>query len=214
MPRCNHKFLLCNYYQNMAVDIYSYYDRKAQFSFSDVPTDIEKTMPIILERVLNETEREIFSLYYIDNINIPDIADKKHVSKQRISKLRDKAISKIRTSPYYKLIRYGADYYEKAAKESSELLAYSHSPITILELSKRAVNILFRFGFVKLCDLERLSVKKLRGFKNLGEKTCDEIVERLECFNMISYDGNTIKITDTTIEKIKQMVNLRDGGCV
>lgn len=69
--------------------------------------------------------------------------------------------------------------FEESAKVESKQTSKSIL-ISMLDLSVRSYNCLKRAGFESLDDLSRLTLKELAAIKNLGKKSVDEIIEKLE----------------------------------
>lgn len=68
--------------------------------------------------------------------------------------------------------------FEQAAKTEEKQVSKSIA-ISSLELSVRSYNCLKRAGYETLDDLSELTLKELAAIKNLGKKSVDEIVEKL-----------------------------------
>ncbi len=75
----------------------------------------------------------------------------------------------------------------KKAEENSKSLSL---PISSLDLSVRSYNSLKRAGYSKVADLSNLTLPELENIKNLGKKSVNEIIEKLDTHGIIFKEGD------------------------
>lgn len=80
----------------------------------------------------------------------------------------------------------------------------SPTHVTMLGLSVRSVNGLARAGYRDLKDLSNISEEKFREIRNLGDKSCEEIISRMKEFG-IEFKPKEIYDAEVEAEKEKAL---------
>ena len=171
---------------------------------SDAP-DIDASVEYILSARLTErgaarlTEREasILKMRYKDLMTYNEISKKYNLTENRIVQIIAKVQRKLRHPKNSKYLTLGvvgiiAEYKIKlkaeGTKKSDKVLATEY-PIQELDLSIRSTQCLLRAGLETAGDILNLERDELMKVRNIGKKSYDEIVDRLEAlgFDVRSY---------------------------
>ena len=173
---------------------------------SDAP-DIDASVEYILSARLTErdsarlTEREasMLKMRYKDLMTYNEISKKYNLTANRIAQIIAKVQRKLRHPKNSKYLTLGvagimANEKEKLLmklqenKKQGKKLA-EHYTIEELDLSIRSTNCLLRAGLRTAGDVLNLGANGLMEVRNLGKRSYDEIVDRLEAlgFDVRSY---------------------------
>ena len=165
---------------------------------SDAP-DIDASVEYILSARLTEREASILKMRYKDLMTYNEISKKYNLTANRIVQIIAKVQRKLRHPKNSKYLTLGvagimANEKEKLLmklqenKKQGKKLA-EHYTIEELDLSIRSTNCLLRAGLRTAGDVLNLGANGLMEVRNLGKRSYDEIVDRLEAlgFDVRSY---------------------------
>ena len=174
-----------------------------------LPEDFDGSLAYALS-TLDERTRQMIEDRFKHRLILDDIASKHHVTRERVRQIIAKGMRKLRHPYRRRFIEYGVAavlIYEKGmaaskARERAEtevvkkcLLEQADDPaayakkarenlyetsIDVIGLSTRASNCLLRARCETIGAVLRMSSDELRRVRNLGVKTHDEIVDKLE----------------------------------
>lgn len=154
---------------------------------SDAP-DIDASVEYILTARLTEREKSMLKMRYKDLMTYNEISKKWDLTANRIIQIIHKAQRKLKHPKYSKYLTLGvvgiiAECKIKTNAERSQnqtkVLAVEY-PIQELDLSIRTTQCLLRAGLKTAGDILNLGANGLMEVRNLGKKSYDEIVDKLE----------------------------------
>lgn len=168
--------------------------------FENPPSDLEGSIYAVLE-TLTEREKQVILMRYRDRMTLLECGKTFGVTRERISQICKKAERKLRHPSrvcYFLLGLSGIHEKEELKKQEEETLAAliakqsdkvkeSDLPIEYLELSVRSFNSLKRANIISISDLvlylgPEMDGDKLLELQNLGRKSVEEIVTKMETF--------------------------------
>ena len=170
------------------------------------PKDINRAVEYVLflldEKYCSERIAYRFSniirLRYIENLTYAEIGNMIDRSPNRIRQIVLKVLRRLRDPHMYGYIQYGIEGFtnQKIAKAKNDAYAKGYqdginncpinqklsvtAPITELDLSVRAYNCLMCSGIRTIQDLLNKDSKYLLRIRNMGMKSYEEIISRLE----------------------------------
>lgn len=164
----------------------------------------DKNLKYVMQ-TLTEREQEVITLRDIEGYTLEAVAERYHITKERVRQIEAKAIRKIRSSYRMKTLQRGQelsaweaeikDLSEKLIAKKDEMIRQLNNPETIeilpedlyantklwkLDLSVRSYNCLDRAGFKTLADFIDVKIEDLMKVRNLGRKSLKEIVFKLQ----------------------------------
>ena len=175
---------------------------------ADIIPDFDASIEYVLY-TLSERERKIIKNRFVDLLTLEQTGKLFGVTRDRIRQIEAKAIRKLRHPSRAKYFRYGVsaiienirtDYYNKFselegrlieicklnAKTADEVIQdkelrkkYAPTNIEAIDLSVRSYNCLKRAGIGTLQQLAQLSYNDLIRIRNLGRRSVDEIIGKL-----------------------------------
>lgn len=156
---------------------------------SDAP-DIDASVEYILTARLTEREKSMLKMRYKDLMTYNEISKKYNLTANRIVQIIAKVQRKLRHPKNSKYLTLGvagimANEKEKLLmklqenKKQGKKLA-EHYTIDALDLSIRSTNCLLRAGLKTAGDILNLERDELMKVRNIGKRSYDEIVDRLE----------------------------------
>ena len=142
----------------------------------DYPADIEGSLEYVLVTTLTERERRCVSMYYHDGMALGKMAGNENVTRERIKQIIAKSVRKLRSSSRINCIKKGIAKMLFEQQEKDQIM------LEQLNFSTRTYNVLQRAGVHTLRQLAELSYNKTIRIRNLGQRSLDEINDKLkEC---------------------------------
>lgn len=170
-------------------------------TFGDKFAYLQANIPGICEALnsLSDREKEIIILRFRDDLTLEKIGNHFGINRERVRQIIAKALRKLRHPTRSKLMIAvsKADYadIEKSlgyAEASINKLQADEPtrhvlelPIESLNLSVRAYNCLARAGFNYVADLSVRTMSDLMKVRNLGRKSLEEILQKLEDIGIV-----------------------------
>lgn len=154
---------------------------------SDAP-DIDASVEYILTARLTEREKSMLKMRYKDLMTYDEISKKYNLTANRIVQIIHKAQRKLKHPKHSKYLTLGvvgimAECKIKTNAERSQnqtkVLATEY-PIQELDLSIRTSQCLLRAGLKTAGDILNLGANGLIEVRNIGKRSYDEIVDKLE----------------------------------
>lgn len=175
---------------------------------ADTISDINASIEYVLY-TLSDRERKILKNRFVDLLTLEQTGNIFGVTRDRIRQIEAKAIRKLRHPSRAKYFKYGVsgiienirmDYYNKFSELEGKLIElcklnvktadeviqdhelrrkYAPTSIEHMDLSVRSYNCLKRVGIGTLQQLAQLSYDDLIRIRNLGRRSVDEIIGKL-----------------------------------
>lgn len=175
---------------------------------ADTISDINASIEYVLY-TLSDRERKILKNRFVDLMTLEQTGKLFGLTRDRIRQIEAKAIRKLRHPSRAKYFKYGVsgiiedirtDYYNKFSELEGKLIElcklnvktadeiiqdhelrrkYAPTNIEQMDLSVRSYNCLKRAGIGTLQQLSQLSYNDLIRIRNLGRRSVDEIIGKL-----------------------------------
>ena len=175
---------------------------------ADTISDINASIEYVLY-TLSDRERKILKNRFVDLLTLEQTGNIFGVTRDRIRQIEAKAIRKLRHPSRAKYFKYGVsgiienirmDYYNKFSELEGKLIElcklnvktadeviqekeirkkFAPTSIEQMDLSVRSYNCLKRVGIGTLQQLAQLSYDDLIRIRNLGKRSVDEIIGKL-----------------------------------
>lgn len=163
-----------------------------------IPDIEERIWKKINNSNLTERELEILELRIFDGKTLDETGNRFGVTRERIRQIEARAYRKLRHPQrrFFEVLNAkDFEYYNKVITEMMSSIQYEMSKEEIekdemnllekftikeLGLGSRAYNVLKRNGINNLKDLQDYSKEEVGTFKNLGKKSFEEIIEKVE----------------------------------
>ena len=186
---------------------------------SDIIAGIEYSLS-----TLDERERRVLHLRFVDRKKYEEIGDELNVSVVRARQIEMKAFCKLREPKRWNYIRYGvngnlkscmemeyqkgyADGYKAGCKESSTHQEEAPSApisnddfrklgIEILNLTKRSYSCLHRAGYNTIGDILSIDVHGINRIRNFGRISANEVAKKLSELGMENSEWNKFIIKE------------------
>lgn len=168
---------------------------------------IKTLIPNIEERIIKKIEnsnlgdRELKILKYrlIDELTLEQVGDLLGFTRERIRQIEAKAYRKLRhpskrfsdiletkdieyyknlMNEFFETVEINVNKVEKLEDSDTDLL--QEIPIEDLNLTLRTYNCLKRAGINNVYDLQNYSITDIKKIKNLGKKSLEELLDKLE----------------------------------
>jgi DNA-directed RNA polymerase alpha subunit len=76
--------------------------------------------------------------------------------------------------------------------------------ISYLNLTPRASNALKRNGIETIGQLVKVTISDVSNMKGVGKKVVDELISKLQAYDMLDADCNKIRLTKESFKKLTQ----------
>lgn len=166
------------------------------------PVDIVGTVYYMICTLLNETQMDVIIRYYTTEASLPNIAKSMELTPERIRQIRNNALRRLRNIKTHDMLNQGLAAFYENEKEIAAKYAYDkgrsekpspepivtkeykkckdvRDPIQNTDLSVRSFNGLKRAGFNTVLDVINASPDKIIKVHSIGQKSYNEIVEKL-----------------------------------
>lgn len=233
---------LLNYPDNL-INIFFADDADADIIY--IEEHFDENFTALLE-TLSLRESECIRLYFKEGYTLESVAKQLGVSRERIRQIISKGLRRLKHPAKIKYLRYGKELYElqnsvfKMKEDlqnkintiaertampslcSVQVQAVEFMPIDVLDLTVRSYNCLRRAGINTIGTLLLTSEDKLRTVRNLGRKSANEILTKLEPYRdaidfSISYkevpfnpDALSQFFYDEVEHRLKEVYNIDD----
>ena len=141
----------------------------------EMPSDAADTIEYVLS-TLNEMERYVLLCRLKEGMTLEETSKRDGLTKERIRQIELKALRKLRHPAKLRCLEIGL--HEQQKFDSIAFEEASKIKVEALSLSVRSYNALVRNGAHTLADIASFG-GKIRSFRNLGNKSYEEI--RLKC---------------------------------
>lgn len=160
-----------------------------------LPDDYKEAIEIVLSQI-DERQKQIILLRYKKHMTLEQCGFTMGISRERSRQLVAKALRRLRHPSRAKILGYGTSGYKaKMQEREANLNEFKNGNFDLigellvddLDLPIRAYNCLKRAGSNTIKDVaEIVSSGKLLKVRNLGQKTFEEIVQRLIDFGIFT----------------------------
>lgn len=160
----------------------------------ELAEDFDGTLEYVLHN-LTERERKVIKMRFEENLTYEKCGKAFGVTRERIRQVEVKALRKLRHPSRATMIKYGirkyidrqvngiTEFYE-ARLRGKEPPQLENMSIENMDLSVRSYNCLKRAGIVTVKDLIKLEPNELASIRNLGRRSYDEIVAKIEKYGL------------------------------
>lgn len=160
----------------------------------ELATDFDGTLEYVLH-TLTDREYKIIKMRFVEGLTYEKCGISYGVTRERIRQVEAKALRKLIHPDRSAMIKYGIQRYidNKLARitENYEVGLSENKPsdlenisIESIDLSLRVCNCLKRACIRTIGDLINTEPKKLARVRNLGKRSYDEIIDKLEKYGL------------------------------
>ena len=168
----------------------------------ELATDFDGTLEYVLH-TLTDREYQIIKMRFVEGLTYEKCGRSYGVTRERIRQLEVRALRKLKHPSRSAMIKYGiqryidnklariTENYEARLSENYEARLSENKPsdleiipIESMDLSVRSYNCLKRACIRTIGDLIKIEPKELASVRNLGKKSYDEIIDKLEKYGL------------------------------
>lgn len=147
-----------------------------------LPADFDASLAYVLN-LLTEREQRVLLMRYADGMTLEATAKHFGVTRERIRQVEGKALRELRRHDMQRFLLLGVRACIRLGHADAPPTAADTSmTLAELDLTVRTHNCMLRAGVETVADILKMNANQLLRVRNLGKKSAEEIITKLETF--------------------------------